>query len=716
MPGQQPERSRFVAHRSRRHSTAALPTDAVGSAIDRTQQWLLARQDPDGHWVGELEGDSILQSEYILLLAWLQSNGSAPGWAGERIQRAARQLVVQQQPGGGWSLFPGGPLEISASVKAYLALKIAGHAADAPWMTRARQAICGAGGAERINSFTRYYLALLGILDYRQCPAVPPELVLLPRFCPLNIYEMSAWSRTIFVPLSLLWAHRPRIDTPPEWKIDELFLHGPASLPTTMPQSGQLDELTSPGRINWNRIFTRLDAAWKGIERWRLTPFRGTAIRRAADWMIERFADSDGLGAIFPPMVWSVVALKCLGYSDDAPILVQALEQLENLVISENGTDRLQPCHSPVWDTAIATIALRDSGLPAGHPALRRSVDWLLDREVVHQGDWSKSQPGAAPGGWYFEFANRFYPDVDDTAMVVLALTRCLPELPWTADFFLDCGMEDENAPDIAAVLSGRTGSPIHAAESVESMGPILGAIHRGARWTLGMQSRNGGWGAFDRDNTRELLTRVPFADHNAMIDPPTADLTARVLEMLGGLGVGETHPAVIRATDFLWDEQEPDGSWYGRWGVNYIYGTWQTLLGLTAIGIPLNDSRIRRAADRLKRFQQPCGGWGETPQSYDDPTLRGTGPVTASQTAWAVLGLIAAGEADSPEVSSGIGYLLDHQLPDGSWSEEWFTGTGFPRVFYLRYHLYPISFPLMALGRYARCQHGVALTDRRAA
>lgn len=716
MAGQQPHGSRFAARLGRQHSAAALPTDAVGSAIARTQQWLLDRQDPDGYWVGELEGDSILQSEYILLLAWLESNGSAPVWTGERIRRAARQLVVQQQPGGGWSLFPGGPLEISASVKAYLALKIAGHAADAPWMARARRAIRGAGGAERINSFTRYYLALLGILDYRQCPAVPPELVLLPRFCPLNIYEMSAWSRTIFVPLSLLWAHRPRIDTPPEWSIDELFLRGPASLPAAIPPSEQLDELTAPGRINWNRIFTQLDATWKQIERWKLIPFRGTAIRRAADWMIERFVDSDGLGAIFPPMVWSVVALKCLGYSNDAPILVQALEQLENLVISENDTDRLQPCHSPVWDTAIATIALRDSGLPAGHPSLRRSVDWLLDREVHHKGDWSKRQPDAAPGGWYFEFANRFYPDVDDTAMVVLALTRCLPELPWTADFFLDCGSGDENAPDIAAVLSGRTGSPIHAAESVESMGPVLGAIHRGARWTLGMQSRNGGWGAFDRDNTRELLTRVPFADHNAMIDPPTADLTARVLEMLGGLGVGETHPAVIRAIDFLWDEQEQDASWYGRWGVNYIYGTWQTLVGLTAIGVPPGDTRIRRAADWLKSFQQPCGGWGETPQTYDDPSLRGTGPVTASQTAWAVLGLIAAGEADSREVTTGIGYLLDHQSPDGSWREEWFTGTGFPRVFYLRYHLYPISFPLMALGRYARCQHGMVLDGRRAA
>ena len=717
MPGPDPREPRFAARPIARHATAARPADALATAIARTRQWLLDHQAPDGHWVGELEGDSILQSEYILLLGWLAAADSAPGWSGERIRRTANRLVAQQQPGGGWSRYPGGPLEISASVKAYLALKIAGHAPDAPWMTRARKAIRAAGGAERVNSFTRYYLALLGILDYRQCPAVPPELLLLPRFCPMNIYEMSAWSRTIFVPLSLLWAFQPRIDTPEGWSIDELFLGEPATLPAGMPRSEQLDQLTTPGRLDWHRIFARLDAAWKRIERWKLIPFRGTAIRKAAGWMIERLTDSDGLGAIFPPMVWSVVALKCLGYSRDAPILRNALEQLEGLVISENAPDRLQPCHSPVWDTAIATIALRDSGLPAEHPAMRRSVDWLLAREVRHPGDWSTARPETAPGGWFFEFANRFYPDVDDTAMVVVALTRCLPELPWTADFFLDFDPAHEHAPDIAAVLSGRTASPVHAAESVESMGPMLAAIHRGARWTLGMQSRNGGWGAFDRDNTRELLTRVPFADHNAMIDPPTADLTARVLEMLGGLGVHETHPAVIRGLGFLWNEQEDDSSWQGRWGVNYIYGTWQSLVGLAAIGIPPGDARIRRACEWLKRHQQPGGGWGESPRTYDNPELRGTGPVTASQTAWAVLGLIAAGDADSPEAAAGIGYLLDHQAADGSWHEEWFTGTGFPRVFYLRYHLYPISFPLMALGRYARCRHaGAAATERRAA
>ena len=693
-----------------------LRCDPLAGAIGRTQQWLIDRQAPEGYWVGELEGDSILQSEYILLLAWLNESGSAPDFAHERIRRAAKHLVTQQQPGGGWALYPGGPLEISASVKAYLALKIAGHSVDAPWMVRAVQAIRGGGGAERVNSFTRYYLALLGILEYDQCPAVPPELVLLPRRMPLNIYEMSAWSRTIFVPLSLLWAFQPRIETPREWSIDELFLRDRRGLSTATLPCEQLDDLSTPTRINWNGIFVQLDAAWKHVERWKLNPVRGMAVRRAAEWMIERFAGSDGLGAIFPPMVWSVVALKCLGYTDDSPILVQAIDQLEDLVISHNDTDHLQPCKSPVWDTAITTIALRDSGLPCNHPAIGRAVDWLLDREVRHGGDWSVRRPGQSPGGWFFEFENRFYPDVDDTAMVVLALTHCLPKLPWTADFFLDSDPARDGAPDIAAVLAGRTNSPLAATDAIESMRPVLAAIHRGARWTLGMQSRNGGWGAFDRDNTREILTRVPFADHNAMIDPPTSDLTARVLEMLGFLGVPETHPAVARGLDFLWNNREDDHCWYGRWGVNYIYGTWQALVGLEAVGIPHTDARVKRAAAWLIDHQQPCGGWGESPRTYEDPELRGSGPVTASQTAWAVMGLIAAGEGHGQAVAKGIRYLLNHQSHDGTWPETWFTGTGFPKVFYLKYHYYRVYFPLMALGRFSRLQGEPVTARRRAA
>ena len=679
--------------------------DPVDSAITRTQDWLLAQQADEGYWVGELEGDSILQSEYILLLAWLNTHEDAPEWLSKRIQRAANQLRRQQLPGGGWSLYPGGPLEISGSVKAYLAMKIAGASPDAPWMRRAQQAILSAGGAEGINSFTRYYLALLGILRYEQCPAVPPELVLIPHWLPLNIYEMSAWSRTIFVPLSLLWAFQPTLETPQQWQIDELFRESPETLPVSMLDSTQLDDMSRSTRINWSQLFRRFDAAWKRSEQWKLTPLRQMAIRRASDWMIERFADSDGLGAIFPPMVWSVVALKCLGYSCQSPILSAALDELEQLVIGEDDTDRLQPCKSPVWDTSLSIIALRESGLPASHSAIRTGSQWLLDQEIRQPGDWSLGQPGQPSAGWCFEFNNRFYPDVDDTAMAVLALIRCLPELPWTADFFLETDTAHGNGPDQGTVLAGRTVAPREANQTIETMQPLLEAIQRGAHWVLGMQSRDGGWGAFDADNNREILTRVPFADHNAMIDPSTADLTARVLEMLGGLGVAETHPSVVKALKFIWDSREKDDCWYGRWGVNYIYGTWQTLVGLSAIGIPQSDSRLRAAARWLVDHQHPNGGWGESPRTYDDPSLRGSGPTTASQTAWAIMGLLVAGQAESDAVERGVRFLLSTQEQDGTWSEPWFTGTGFPRVFYLKYHLYPIYFPLMALGRYAKSQ-----------
>lgn len=707
--GQETHRFRFDAPapspRPPMDPAASPPRDPLTSAITRTRDWLLAQQADEGYWVGELEGDSILQSEYILLLAWLNTHDDAPEWLPERIRRLANRLHRQQLPGGGWSLFPGGPLEISGSVKAYLAMKIAGASPDAPGMQRARRAILSAGGAEQINSFTRYYLALLGILRYDQCPAVPPELVLIPHWVPLNIYDMSAWSRTIFVPLSLLWAFQPSLETPQSWRIDELFRESPETLPVSMPDSEQLDDMSRSTRINWSQLFRRFDAAWKRSEQWKLTPLRRTAIRRASEWMIERFAGSDGLGAIFPPMVWSVIALKCLGYSCQSPILASAIEELEQLVIGEEDTDRLQPCKSPVWDTSLSIIALRESGLPAEHPSLRAASHWLLEQEIRQPGDWSLGRSGESPTGWCFEFNNRFYPDIDDTAMAVLALVRCLPELPWTADFFLDNDPTRGSNLDPGTILAGRTLAPREANETIEAMQPLLAAIQRGAHWVLGMQSRDGGWGAFDVNNDREILTRVPFADHNAMIDPSTADLTARVLEMLGGLGTAETHPAVVKALEFIWNSREEDDCWYGRWGVNYIYGTWQTLLGLNAIGVPRGDSRVRAAARWLVDHQHPSGGWGESPRTYDDPSLRGSGPTTASQTAWAIMGLLAAGHADSEAVERGIRFLLSTQERNGTWSEPWFTGTGFPRVFYLKYHLYPVYFPLMALGRYAKAR-----------
>ncbi len=644
----------------------ALGDERLNAGLARTREYLLQEQHEEGFWVGELEGDTILESEYILLLAFLKREGS------DVARMCANYMLEKQLFSGGWAIYPGGPLEMSASVKAYFALKLTGHDPDSEPMTRAREAILAAGGAEKVNSFTRYYLALLGILKYSQCPAVPPELMLIPRWMPFNIYEMSAWSRTILVPLSLLWAYRPVRELPPEHHIDELFLKRPKDLSICMDKSDVVDDLSSKTLIDWDWVFRQVDRGIKLVEALRLRPLRKVAIRRAADWMIARFQNSDGLGAIFPPIVWSVVALKCLGFSEESPEIRAAMGELDALMIQERDTIRLQPCKSPVWDTAIATIALRDAGVSREHPAIRKSVAWMLSKEVKSKGDWSVLKPEMEVGGWFFEFNNEFYPDVDDTSMVVMALARCLPgddaeQESWNSQYLLGDWSPHAADRDAAAVVSGRSATSAKACREVESASPMLNAIWRGAKWILAMQSRNGGWGAFDANNDREIFTRVPFADHNAMIDPSTADITARIVEMFAHLNLSTGHPVIQKALEFVWNDQQPDHAWYGRWGVNYIYGTWQCLVGLAKIGIPASDPRLQAAADWLKSKQQANGGWGETPQSYDDPTLRGQGPATASQTAWALLGLIAADQAGSEAAQARRAISVRH--PTARWN-----------------------------------------------
>jgi squalene-hopene/tetraprenyl-beta-curcumene cyclase len=649
-----------------------LYSSPLRAAIDRARFCLLARQEPDGHWCGELQGDTILESEYILLMGFLGRERE------ERVAKAARYLLAQQLPEGGWNNYPEGPVELSVSVKAYFALKLAGHDPRSPEMVRAREVILCLGGAAGCNSFTKFYLALLGQFPYRNCPAVPPEMMLLPRWAYFNIYAMSSWTRTIIVPLSIFFAYKPVRTLPAELGIAELFLRPPDTPLWPHPPTRRW--------LSWTNLFLVLDAVFKKVDAIGLGPVRRLALQRAADWMLAHFDDSDGLGAIYPPIIYTIVSLRCLGYADDSEEMRWALRQLDDLVIEEGDTVRLQPCFSPVWDTALTLIALADAGLGGQNPALDHGARWLLEREVRRPGDWTLSSPDLEPGGWFFEYRNGFYPDTDDTAMVLMALAR-------TGHAF----GQPTPAGDARPTANGHprgTGSYF--------TGERVPAAERGVRWLLAMQNRDGGWAAFDREINHEVLTKVPFADHNAMLDPSCPDITARALEALGHFGFHVGQPTVDRAIAFLERTQEDSGAWLGRWGVNYIYGTWQVLTGLRSIGFDMRRPMVRRAVEWLKRVQQPGGGWGETCRSYDDPSLAGQGTPTASQTAWALLGLLAAGEAASPEVAAGIHYLVSTQQSDGTWREDQFTGTGFPKVFYLKYHMYRLYFPLMALARYA--------------
>lgn len=628
---------------------------SLAASIERARDHLLSLQREDGHWCAELEGDSILESEYLLLLHFLGRTHET------RARKAAEYVRRQQLPDGGWGIYPGGPAEVSASVKAYFVLKLQGDDPEAPHMRRARERILELGGIEATNTYTKTYLAIFGQVPWSACPAIPPEIILLPRWFYFDIYEMSSWSRAIFVPLSIVWAYKPLCPVPEGTDIQELYASPGSRLKVSDVQTSGRN--LALGQRSWRRLFFTVDRLLKMFERLRLLPLRDKAIRKAEAWIRKRLEKSDGLGAIFPSIVNTVVAFRCIGHDTDDPAIAHSLAELEKLEIEDGETLHLQPCLSPVWDTAQAIASLSAAGVDRDHPALRRAAGWLLDKEVRQPGDWQVRLPEVEPSGWYFEYANELYPDCDDTAEVLTALTLV--------------DLADADAP--------------HAQE----------ARHRALRWLLAMQNDDGGWAAFDKGCDKHILTLVPFADHNAMIDPSCEDITGRSLETLTQEGFTLQDPVMARAVKFLEDRQQEDGTWYGRWGANYIYGTWLALWGLHRAGVDLSRQRYRRSVTWLKSCQNPDGGWGESLRSYDEPELKGVGPSTASQTSWAVLGLIAAGELESEAVRRGVGYLLRTQEPEGTWDDKHWTGTGFPKVFYLRYHYYDDYFPLLALAVY---------------
>lgn len=624
---------------------------ACERAISLTEDWFFTRQSPEGYWVAELEGDTILESEYAMMIYFMEHRVT------EKMHRLAAYIRSKQCPGGAWNIFPGGPPDISASVKAYFVLKLVGDAPDAPHMERARNAILTMGGVTAVNSFTKFNLAMFGQYDWDAVAAIPPEIILLPLGAYFNIYAISSWSRAMVITMAIIWHFKPVVPVPPHARLDELFVGGRSP--------NRLKLKFDPKMVCWRNFFLTVDRVLKVLEGQGARPFRSEALRRCKAWMIEHMDNSAGVGAIFPPMVNTVMALRLFGYADDDPVMRRAMNEVLKLEIDDDDTVRVQPCFSPVWDTSLTLVCLRGAGCPSDHPAVQQATRWLLRREATETGDVHRYRKNVPIGGWYFEFANEFYPDVDDTTMVLMGIDQA--RLPAAED------------------LARRA------------------AVKRGIDWLLAMQCRNGGWAAFDVDNDREIFTMVPFADHNAMLDPPTADITARVLETLGRLGthtVGD--PIVEPAVALLRTLQEVDGCWYGRWGVNYIYGTWQVLRGLEAIGADMSEAWVQRGATWLRQHQNDDGGWGETCESYERPSLRGQGPSTASQTAWALMGVMSAGDYDSEAVRNGIQYLLRTQRNDGSWDESWWTGTGFPRVFYLKYHYYAIYFPLYALGMYS--------------
>jgi squalene-hopene/tetraprenyl-beta-curcumene cyclase len=649
-----------------RYGRMDIGLDQVSQGIERAKEWLLGQQHPDGYWCGELEADTMLESDYIFVHTLLGTGDRG------KMERAVNEIVRHQNADGGWSIYPNGPSNISLGVKAYFALKLMGWSPDHPVLERARTWILANGGVVECNTFTKIYLCFLGQYEYDAVPAVPPEIVLFPNWFYFNIYEISAWSRAILVPLSIAYAKKPFKKIPAEQGIDELFVGGRKNADLHLKWDRK-------HLVGWRNFFLLMDRITHWFERIHIRPLRKMALKKAEKWLLARFEMSDGLGAIYPAMLNAIIALRCLGYSVDDPQFIRAMDEFERLGIDNpkgepnypTPTFRMQPCASPVWDTAQAVYVLGQAGLTRRDYRLRRAADWLLSKEVRQKGDWAVSVKDVTPGGWYFEFNNEFYPDVDDSGQVLLALS-CV-----------------QNPRERYQYEVSR----------------------RALDWIFAMQCKNGGWASFDRDNTKMIFQYIPFADHNAMLDPPTVDITGRILEMLAAYGFTRRDPRVERAVQFVLKEQEPDGSWFGRWGVNYLYGTFLVLRGLEAMGVWSHEPAVLQATEWIRMVQNADGGWGETCGSYDDPAQRGIGPSTPSQTAWAVLGLLAGGDTRSDSVAKGIRWLISKQTTDGAWDESAegrngeavYTGTGFPRVFYLAYHLYKDYFPLLALTTYRR-------------
>lgn len=633
---------------------------AAADAIRKASSSLVRRQARQGYWCADLRADTTLESDYIMLQLWLHPpvDGIWNPPTRPQVEKAVASILARQLEDGGFNIYLRGPSEINASIKAYFALKVAGVSASDSRMQRLRDRILELGGLQAANSYVRTNLSLFDLFPRDACPSIPPELILLPfKF----IYQMSSWTRAIVISLSIVHAANPHRPVAAGFSLEELFLPGAPMLPERDPQI-----------FSWRNCFLMLDRFLKKWERFGPRFVRRYAAKKCGDWMIAHFERSDGLGAIYPSMQYAVMALDVLGYGPDHPLRVEAQKQFDNLMVDDERGFYFQPCFSVVWDTAIAAFALSETE-NSPDPALRRAADWLVSREIRRRGDWSMKRPKAEPSGWSFEFNNEFYPDVDDTAMVLLALARA-------------------RASDEAKQ---------HACEK------------RAIEWLLAMQGKDGGWAAFDVDNNWNVLSYVPFADHNAMLDPACPDITGRVLEALMLCGLKADHPAIRRGVEYLLRVQEADGSWYGRWGVNYIYGTFLALRGLRAAGLSENEPSIQRGLEFIRAYQNRDGGWGESCASYDENRFIANAS-TPSQTAWAILALLAGGDVRSESLYNGVEYLIRSQRSDGVWNEDYCTGTGFPKVFYLSYTDYRNTFPLLALSAYLKAAAPVEESSTR--